>query len=170
MKLQKRKGFLRLEKNLLSRYDKTTRTNEIILTKNDFTDGRLDGAAFVRLKEESWYIPYSEQVEIKLPAEYEQVYRNDVEKNIYRELYKVKQERMELSIRCIVLFLVGAITLALALFAPFIPDINWVFDMFVIVSWVFVWLGVQMWVLDRRELHHKRFTLLQLADAKVKLT
>lgn len=90
-----------------------------------------------------------------------------MERYIYRELYKVKQEKMQLSLQCILLFVVGAIILACALNIPGANYVNWIFDMVIIVAWVFVWLGVQMWVLDRRDLTHKRFTLLQLAAAKI---
>lgn len=44
MDRKQRRHFLDLEKYVLSKCDKTTRTNDIILTNNDFTEGRLDGA------------------------------------------------------------------------------------------------------------------------------
>jgi len=170
MSRKQKKQYIALENSLAQKFD-STGENELVLSHEDFKDGKLKSSAFSRLKNECWYIPYEEEPVIKLPKEYEGEFKNSLEFMASRELSKVKKDRREARIQAIILFAIGIVILgALALCLRLIDslsDIMFVTELATIVSWVFVWAAVTKFFIDRKEAMDLRFTLLQLLSAKI---
>jgi len=166
MTRRQKKQYLELEERLEKKF-KNVRENELILTKDDFKDGKLRSSSFTKLKDECWYIPYEDDVEIKLPKRFEAGFRDSLEFFSTREISKVKKDRNEDRVQAVILFLTGIAILAVAFVAYLAWDVMIVTELFTIISWVFIWAAVTKWFIDRRELRDQRFTLLQMLSARI---
>jgi hypothetical protein len=167
---RRRKRYVDLEKKLERKF-KNVRENELSLTKEDFKDGTLKASAFVRLKDECWYIPYEDEVLIKLPEENADRFKNSLEFFASRELSKIKKDRREAQIHAAVFFLTGVLILGILTLLIFLwgalDDVMFVTELITIISWVFVWAAVTKFFIDRKEMRDQRYTLLQLLSAKI---
>jgi len=166
MKREQRKKYLELEKQMEHKYRKV-RENEVVLTEHDFKDGKLKPASFTRLKDESWYIPYEERIEIKLPESQKENFKESLELYSMREIYKVKADRREARIHAIILFFAGLAILAVGAVINIWVEVPVLSELVMIIAWVFVWAATDKWFFDRRDLREQRFTLLQLMSAKI---
>ena len=169
MTKRQKKEYLELEGRLKKKF-RNIRENELVLTKDDFKDGKLRSSAFTRLKDECWYIPYEDEVEIKLPERFEAGFRDSFEFFGERELSKIKKDRIEDRVHAALLFLVGAIILVVAFSVYLAWNVMILTEIFTIISWVFIWAAVTKWFIDRRDLRDQRFTLLQMLSARIILT
>jgi len=166
MSRPQRNYYKSLEKAILSEHTDYA-TNAISVCEDDFANNKLLYDSFARMKEESWSIPYKEQIEINIPRDLAGIYNEDIRHKVYTELVKVRQERIELTVRCIWMFLAGVAALATALYVPFINDMFFLFEIIIIASSMFIWVTIETWVVDGRVLYNQRFTLLQLLAARV---
>jgi len=170
MKRAQKKHYVSLEKSLAVKFNHI-KENELELIDSDFRDSRLKPSSFDRLKDESWYIPYEEPVIIKAPASCQAHLKNDLEFFASRQLSKIRKDRRDARIQGGVLFGIGvailwALVLVVLLSEVFV-GVLFITELITIVSWVFVWAGVTKFFIDRRETIDKRFTILQLLDAKI---
>lgn len=167
MKLEQRKEYLSFEKNLKRMY-RHIRKNELSLTYEDFENGHLKDSSFIRLTEESWFIPYSEEIVVKIPIIKRDVLYKDLGFFAVRALSKIKSDRLSLLWQAIALFLVGVFVLGVLHFTwDSIKDIVFLTELITIISWVFIWTAVSKWFIEQRDLQDKRFTILQLLSAKI---
>ena len=176
MNRKQKKDYIALEKNLEHKF-RSVRENELTLTKEDFKDGRLKSSSFNRLKDECWYIGYEDEVEIRVPEEYADGFKDGLEFLAARKLSKIKKDRREDIMHAIILLFTGLAVLgALALLFAFWEAMEtaretfFVGELLTIASWVFVWAAVTKFFIDRRDLRDQRFTLLQLLSARIILT
>lgn len=168
MSRAQRNHYRSLEKAVISAHTDWV-TNTITLDESDFCGDEIVDSSFVRLKEESWFIPYRDQIDIHLPRSRAAAYDEDIRHKVFRELVKVRRERVELAVRCVIMFLAGIAALAAALYVPFITNTFFFFEIVIITSWMFIWVTVETWVVDGRVLYNQRFTLLQLLAARLTL-
>lgn len=173
MKRLQRKGYYELEKRLKKQY-RHIRENELILTEEDFADGHLKDSGFIRLKEESWYIPYHDKIVIRLPKIPHKNFQEDLGFYAVRALSKIRNDRQNALYQSIALILVGAFILSILAFLwewlDNVANIHlsvFSIEFITIVSWVFIWSGVSRWFIDQRDLQDKRFTILQLLSAQI---
>lgn len=167
MKRAEKKKYYKLEQQLKSKY-KHIRENELILVSADFKDNTLKNSAFVRIKDECWYIPYGERVVIRVPDSKQADVQADLGFFAARVLSKIKKDRQEALIHSIVLFVVGISILGiLSSIWGAIYHALFITELVTIVSWVFVWAGVSKWFIEERVLQDRRFTVLQLLSADI---
>jgi len=123
--------------------------------------------SFERIKNECYYIPYEDEVEIKMPQRFLGGFCESFELMSHRELSKLYSLRREAWLAAFAMILAG-IALLIPMF--FLIEVRAAFiipDLLMIASWVFVWAAVQKVFFDRWRLREQRFTLLQLLDAKI---
>ncbi|MCL2522036.1 MAG: hypothetical protein FWE36_04160 [Erysipelotrichales bacterium] len=171
MNKKQKKQYLKLEKELNHEF-RNVHENELTLLDEDFKDdGKLKSSAFARLKDECWYIPYEDEVVIKLPAKYAKNFSKRVRFLASRELSKIKKDRLEACFHGAILFATGILVLGTLSISVFFLDalseIMFITELFTIFSWVFVWAAVSKFFIDRRETKDQRFTLLQMLSAKI---
>ena len=163
--LGKHKQYRDLEKSLQKKF-KVKRENEAALGKEDFKGGKLTVQGFENLKQQCDYIPFSGDIEIKIPKECEDGFQKSLNSMGAIELSRIKKDRREAMIASAILLLVG---IGLVLFGNFIEfhKVPIFENIVIIASWVFVWAAVEKWFFDRRKLSDKRFSLLQILSAKI---
>jgi len=170
LKRNQKKRYVLLENSLISKFSHI-KENEIEIIDSDFKDGRLRQSSFDRLKDECWYIPYEEPVIVKAPKGVEANFKNDLEFFASRQLSKIKKDRKEARLQGGILFGVGFAILAVLALAMLLwealTSVMLVTELVTIISWVFVWAGVTKFFIDRKDIVDKRFTILQLLDAKI---
>jgi len=173
MKSNLKKQYVNIEKSLEQKFS-TTLENELELNMADFKEGKLRQSSFMRLKEECWYIPYGEEVVIKLGEgckECKSALTDSMEFFASRELSKIKKDRREARFYALVFFLVGVALLgALSLtlfFSEAFRETHFVPELITIISWTFVWAAVTIFFIDFKKSRDQRFTLLQLLSARV---
>jgi hypothetical protein len=96
--MSKRKQYNALEKALEQKY-RAKRENEAVLSHEDFKDGKLTVFGYNHLKQQCDYIPYSEDIEIKIPKEYESGFRDTLESMGASELSRIKKVGVILKLR-----------------------------------------------------------------------
>ena len=173
MKAALKKQYVQIENSLEQKFS-GVRENELELGVADFKDGKLRQSSFMRLKEECWYIPYGEEVIIKLGEECEcckHGLTSSMEFFASRELSKIKKDRREARFYALAFFLVGvallgALSLAL-FFSEAFRETHFVPELTTIISWTFVWAAVTIFFIDFKKSRDQRFTLLQLLSARV---
>ncbi|MDR0492251.1 MAG: hypothetical protein LBH74_01230 [Nitrososphaerota archaeon] len=163
--MSKRKQYNALEKVLEQKY-RAKRENEAVLSHEDFKDGKLTVFGYNHLKQQCDYIPYSEDIEIKIPKEYEADFRDTLESMGANELFRIKKDRRYTKITALVLLFAGILFVILGNILEFFQS-NTFQNIVVIVSWVFVWAAVEKWFFDRGDLKEKRMSLLQILSAKI---
>jgi len=163
--MSKLKQYRDIEKALEQKY-KDISENEATLDADDFKDGKLTVCGYDRLKKQCDYIPFSEEIEIKIPKRYEKGFKNTLEQMAANELFRIKKDRHEARIAAIALLFGGIATFLLGSLLEFRG--NQIFEYIaIIVSWVFIWAAVEKWFFDRKDLREKRKSLLQILTAKV---
>ncbi|MCL2477520.1 hypothetical protein [Candidatus Bathycorpusculum sp.] len=163
--MSKRKQYDKLEKTLEQKY-KSHRENEVVLSNEDFKNGKLTVFGYNHLKQQCDYIPYSEDIEIKIPKECESGFKDTLESMGANELSRIKKDRRDTKIAALVLLFTGILFVVLGNILEFFRG-NFFQNIVVIVSWVFVWAAVEKWFFDRRALKEKRKSLLQILSAKI---
>jgi len=163
--MNKHKQYKELEKSLILKYN-LHKENEIVLNDEDFKDGKLSIFGFYHLKQECEYIPYNQEIEIKIPGKYEKDFKNTLNQLGTNELIKIKKDIKYAKTTALILLLFGVIFIILGnVFDFFKGDI--LKSIVIIASWVFVWGAVERWFFDQRELMDKRISLLQILSAKI---
>lgn len=155
--------YIELEKKLEKKYP-GQKENEVRLRTEDFKEGKLTSEGFLRLKQQCEYISYSDDIEIIVPPEYAADLRNRLEYMAAAELAKIKKDRKYTSIVALFLLGIGVIWYGIAFLFP--VDLGK--EITVIITWVFMWAGVEKWFFERHKLREKRFDLLQILSAKIK--
>jgi hypothetical protein len=118
------------------------------------------------LKQQCDYIPFSEDIEIKIPKEFEATFKVTLEIMGANELSRIRKDRREAKIMALGLLFVGILFVMLGNVLEFFRG-NSFQSVVVIVSWVFVWAAVEKWFFDRGHLTEKRLSLLQILSAKI---
>lgn len=155
--------YIEIEKKLEKKYSKQ-KENEVRLSAEDFKDGKLSSEGFFRLKQQCEYIPYSDDIEIIIPLKHAEGFRNKLEYMAAAELSKIKKDKKYATILSFILLLVGAFWYSVSYLFP--VDLGR--EISVIITWVFIWAGVEKWFFERHQLREKRFNLLQILSAKVR--
>ena len=167
MKRKLKRKYDLLEQSISEAYQQY-RENEFVLTTNDFKKGRLKDSSFIRLKEECWYIPYSEKVVIKTPFKDVNSLKNDLDFFGLRAISKIKNDRFDVLIESIILVVVGTLILMGRIrFEYYLESYPFLSELITIIAWVFIWSAVSNWFVDHRDLKDKRYTILQLLSANI---
>ena len=164
-RLLKRNKYRAIEKALTQK-QKAKRENEAVLNNEDFKNGKLTAQGYEHLKQQCDYIPYREDIEIKIPKECETGFKDSLEPMAAVELSRIKKDRRDAQIASAILLLVGIGFVLLGNFIEF-HKVRIFETVVIIASWVFVWAAVEKWFFDRRRLTDKKFSLLQILSAKV---
>ena len=160
------KKFKVLERNL-SRQIREKCTNEIVLNNFDFHENTLSFAGYNRLKQECEYIDYSENIEIIVPKECANGFRETLESMVVNEASHIKKEMQEIYIMSVVFLCIGVFWFTLgSIFA--IPAV--LKEITIVATWVFVWTALDKWFFEGKALRHKKFNLYQMLLAKVTFT
>jgi len=168
MKRSEKKRYYKLERQLNEQHQNSLRENELVLTFDDFKKGHLVNASFIRLKDESWYIPYGDRIIVKVPDVHMDDLRADLGFFAVGALSKIKADRQSAFIQSIVLFIVGLSILGgLSFWWDHLYEMLFITELVTIISWVFIWSGVAKWFIEQRDLQDKRFTILQLLSAEL---
>lgn len=159
-----RKNYRALEKHLLHKYRKRNES-DIKLIEEDFKYGKLSHAGYKRLRDQCDYIDPREQVEIVMPEQYTENFKETIEEFTIDELSHVSKDMFYTRITALVLLVLGVAWLALWYFVQvgdFFRELS------VIVSWVFVWSAMERWFFKLGELRNNKLNLLHLLAAKIK--
>jgi len=163
--MNKFKRYRELEKSLEQKY-KGGNGNEASLNADDFKDGKLTVYGYDRLKQQCDYIPFSEEIEIKVPTGYGDGFKVALEQLAANELQRIRKDKREARITAAGLLLAGMLCFLLGhLLDLFSGDLFQ--NIVVIASWVFVWGAVEKWFFEGKDLHVRRMSLLQILTAKV---
>jgi len=159
---ERKRNLRELEKTVLAKH-KDKRENEVVLEHDDFKDGKLSWNGFRRLRDECEYIDYKDDIEIKVPAQYADSFKDTVELMATNELLHIKKDIRDMRIAALLFFLVGVAVLAIGLSiqSPIRQEL------FIIVSWVFIWAASEKIFFDRSNLKDSRYNLLHILSAKV---
>jgi hypothetical protein len=163
--VNKRKQYDELEKALEQKY-KTNRENEAVLSKADFKDGKLTVFGYNHLRQQCGYIPFSEDIEIKIPKDCEADFKCTLESMGANELSRIKKDLRETKITALMLLFAGILFVILGNILELFRG-NSFQSIIVIASWVFVWASVEKWFFDRKDLKEKKMSLLQILLAKI---
>jgi len=154
-----------LERKLIKKYS-PKEENEVNLIAEDFRDRRLTPTGYLRLKQQCEYIPYREDVEIKIPKDMDYHFKARVEYLGSHELLVIRNERKDTQKMAIILFLVGVLLFLFGMVFE-LYNVAVVKDIIVIASWVFVWAAVEKWFFDRKDQRENRLNILRIINAKV---
>ena len=156
------KRFKIIEKNLHKKI-KDKRENEIVLYNSDFRDGKLSFAGYNRLKQECEYIDYSENIEIIVPKEYIDDFRETLENLVANEAAHFKKDMREIRIYSVLFLFVGTLWFILgSIFTvPVIKEVT------IVATWVFVWTALEKWFFEGNRLRKRKFNLYQILLAKL---
>jgi len=159
---RKIKRFKVIEKNLLQKI-KEKRENEVVLYTSDFRDGKLSYAGYNRLKQECEYIDYSENIEIIVPKEYIDGFRETLEIFIANEAAHFKKDIREIHFYSVLFLFVGVLWFILgSIFTiPVLKEVT------IIATWVFVWTALEKWFFEGNRLRKRKFNLYQILLAKL---
>jgi len=163
--MSKQRQYRELEKRLEQKY-KEVKENEVSLAADYFKDGKLTIYGYDSLKHQCDYIPYSEEIIIKIPNGFEKNFKDSLEFMAANELFRIKKDRSEARITSLLLLLSGILFLALGfIFEHQQRELFW--NIVIIVSWVFIWAATEKWFFDRKDLREKRKSILQILTAKI---
>jgi len=177
MRKEQKRQYLKLENTLQQKFE-TLPENELTVVADDFksdehsvSQKKLRASAFNRLKEECWYIPYEEEVVLRVPIGMEIAFKASLEFRATRELSKLKKDRREDCVQSALLLAIGMLILGALALTGFLweglSNLFFVTELITIASWAFIWAAVHKFFIDRIELSDARFTLLQLVSARV---
>ncbi|MCL2521486.1 MAG: hypothetical protein FWE36_01340 [Erysipelotrichales bacterium] len=161
----KLKDLNSLEKKLIKKYS-PKKENEINLLAEDFRDGRLTMNGYIRLKQQCEYIPYREEVEIKIPKDYEAYFKDRLEYLGSAELMHIKNEIRDTRKLAVIFFLVGTIFFMFGMVFE-LYNVAVIKDLIIIISWVFVWVAVEKWFFDQKDQSENRRNILRIIYSKV---
>jgi len=162
--MTKNKQYREIEKALEQKY-KGVSENEASLNADDFKDGKLTVCGYDRLKNQCDYIPYSEEIIINIPSEFESGFKDSLDFLAANELSRIRKDRREARITSLLLLLSGVLFFALGfIFERFQRELFW--NIVIIISWVFIWAAAEKWFFDRKDLREKK-SLLQILTAKI---
>ncbi|MFA5560896.1 MAG: hypothetical protein WC964_03890 [Acholeplasmataceae bacterium] len=163
--MSRKKEFNELETKLRKKFV-NIKENEVILREEDFEDGKLTKAGYVSLKLQSFYVPTHEFLEVKIPANYINGFKEQLEYVATKELIRIKADRKQANTMALILFLVGGSLLALPAFLLFFRTkvIN---EVIIITSWVFVWASIEKKFFETASLKGKRENILHILSSKI---
>jgi len=162
--MKTKRRFKELEKQLKTKH-KDMRENEVVLDKSDFKDGKLSFSGFKRLKQECEYVDYNEDIEIKIPKEFENGFKDCLEFMATKELSHIRKDKRESRILAVIFLTIGVAVLAFGALRFVESFIR--MEITIIVAWVFVWAASEKLFFDRRDLQNWRYNLLHILSAKV---
>lgn len=163
VKRQGMQELLALEE-ALEKKQKLDNETEVILETTDFREGKLSASGYKRLKQECEYINYGEQIEIIIPSEFAEGFKERLESIAATELKHLKKERIRTQLTALVLLIIGALWFTVGrVFSP----VRFLHEITIIATWVFVWAAVEKLFFDRTRQQDKRFSLLQILAAKI---
>jgi len=138
--------------------------NEVSLNNADFDNGKLSLSGYIRLKKQCEYIRYNSDVEIKMPQEYAENFKDTFECFVANELLYIKKKRRNAKIIALTLLMVGVLWYLVRHF--FISSII-AQEITLVATWVFVWAAVEKLFFDQNILIKRRRRLFQLLSAKI---
>ncbi|MCL2586845.1 MAG: hypothetical protein FWE31_01245 [Firmicutes bacterium] len=160
--MSKRREFRELEKQVFDKC-RNIRENEVVLENDDFKDGKLSWAGFTRMRAECQYVNLNEEIEIKIPSQYVDNFKENLETMATNELLHIRKDIRENRIKALIFFLIGCAVLAVGLFV----DSYFRQEILFIISWVFVWAAAEKTFFDRKDLQDSRYNLLHILSARV---
>ena len=134
------------------------------LEENDFQEGVFTACGYNNLKEQCQYIPYKEQIVIKVPSKHVDSFKESLESMAAVELRKNKKDRIFTLLMGLVLVLIGA---SFYMIHFFLSHVSVLVDFSLLGTWVFTWTAINKAVFDHLKLQDKRFSILHMASADV---
>lgn len=157
------KELKEIEKRLIKK-NQSKRENEVILEKADFKDGKLSASGYKRLKHECEYIDYLEDIEIVVPKECVDGFKDTLETLAANELSHIRKDQRETRMMAFACLFIGIVWFAIG---QFFTRTGMMHEITLIATWVFVWTAVTKFFFDRGDLQDRRFSLLQILAAKI---
>jgi hypothetical protein len=162
-RINKIKQYKKIERALEQKY-KGKQENEASLEKSDFRDGKLSISGYTRLKQQCEYIGYDKDIEIKVPMEYVENFKETLECLVTNELWYIKKDRRSIKMTALLLLAIGVLWYLVRYF--FIHTVV-VQEITLVATWVFVWAAVEKLFFDQKKLVDRRHRLLQILLAKI---
>jgi len=168
-------GIRQQEKELLKEFDGSKPVNEIelfLFTEQIIgSDGELTKQALddIMSRSQEQY-KYGKELlnPVIISSCPEEKLRPALRKSMARKLVKNKAERKRQLILSLVCFLAGVLLLALgSIFNP--ERIAVLYEIVLVISWVFVWTAVEMFFFERQKSQFKKYRIIALADAEIKV-
>lgn len=166
--MAKRTTLRQIEKRLKAKFI-NMKENEVVLREYDLEGGRLTKAGYISLKQQSDYVPLSEDITVRIPHGGDITsFRDHLEYMATKELLRLKTDMRDVYLLALFLFILGLIFLALPAFVEVLrtPVIT---DIFAIISWVFVWAAVERAFFEVARLKDRRRNILHLVAAKIRV-
>lgn len=170
--MDRKERFLKyreLEKELEQKLQ-TRRENEVLLTGEFFHEEKFSTLGYFRLKQQCEYIAADEEIEIVLAedcAAVEENFKSTFTILGANELSQTKKDLLSARMSSLILMLGGIVWFLMSYLAQTLEWVMIVKELFVIATWVFVWAAIEKFFFGRKELHEKRFKLLQMLSAKI---
>ena len=162
-RIDKIKQYGKIEKTLKEKY-RDKMVNEVSLKKTDFDDGKFSVSGYIRLKQQCEYMRHKGDIEIKVPREYTEDFKDTLESLVANELLYIKKNRRSTKITALALLIIGVLWYLVRYF--FIHTIV-VQEITLVATWVFVWASVEKLFFDQNKLTNRKRRLLQLLFAKI---
>jgi hypothetical protein len=158
------KHYNEIEKSLFNNRKKLIETNvitenQIILTNDDFRDGKLKISGYTKLVDQCNYIPYGVEVEVVVPKQFEPEFRPHFEKLATDELLRIKGDRRDTLRIAMICFFISAVLISSLWY---LRKVDFVHEMVMIFGWVSMWTAVEKWFFDHNHLRDRRYNILQL--------
>ena len=155
--------YRKMEKALEQKY-KGSRDNKAALDKTDFINGILSVSGYTWLKQQCEYMSYGNDIEIEVPKEYAEGFKNRLECLVANELSYIKKDRRNIQITASILLAIGILWYFVRYYFAHTIVVH---EITLVATWVFVWAAVEKLFFDQNTLANRRHRLLQLLLSKI---
>lgn len=152
--------LLALEKDLLKNYE--NKTDRIIINEKSFDEQGFTIEGFNRLKEEINYIELDCDFKIIVPGLKQEIFKRSLRHYISKELFYINKKNKQINSVVLLLLILGITIMTSYYF--FLKDFI-LSQLFVIVSWVFIWSAIEKFFFEKPALNKESLKLLLLLDS-----
>lgn len=139
--------------------------NEVILREEDFEDGILTKAGYIKLKQQSNYISINEVIEIRMPKAYLEEFRQTLEYSGTKEIIRIKSDIRDANIFALIFFSIGLFLISLPAYIDFF-NTKIINDILIVFSWVFMWAAVEKRFFGIPILKNRRTNILHILSSQ----
>lgn len=155
------KQYKQIEKEILREYEGCGESR-IRLCDEDFKDGRLTVLGYDKLKTQCHYISMRKELEIVLPKNCKENFKNSLTPMAAEELARLKKESNYALLISTVCLIIGACLVLIRL--VFSKEII-VSELTLIAISGFIWTAIDKFIFDRNKLQEQRMDIVQLLSA-----
>jgi len=155
-----KKEFKHLERTLINSYEK--KNDKIIVDNNDFDEDGLTIEGFSKIKQKLEYVSIDDTFDIVVSNKKDEVFRNSLIHYVSKELFIIKKQKDRINKFSIIFLLIGILVM---IFYYLFSKTYFLSELFIIISWVFIWAAVEKIFFEKAALKRNRIKLLILISS-----